>query len=223
MGSMMGGTGQMMGAMLGMMSEAVGSYIQNRENRRLTRHARKFQERMYRHRYRYTVEDMKAAGLNPMLAVMSGAAGSPPAGPQPIPTVNPTAGMSANARSFGKYADELKVLREGAKAAKYHTKRAAYDALGAERDAINKAYMTDQIEAVTARELASSRRLNAEAALFEAKGPRARLEEQVMQDLTSDAMRGWNAVKAKVLRMTEEGRKWNAERKNRGSGGGESW
>lgn len=36
---------------------------------------RKFQERMFRHRYQYASEDMKAAGINPILAAGSGLGG----------------------------------------------------------------------------------------------------------------------------------------------------
>lgn len=39
---------------------------------------RDFQERMSRHKWRYGIEDMKAAGINPALAYSSGMGGAPP-------------------------------------------------------------------------------------------------------------------------------------------------
>lgn len=44
--------------------------------------AHEFAERMYRHRYEYTMEDMRRAGLNPILAYVQGA-GSTPSGVAP--------------------------------------------------------------------------------------------------------------------------------------------
>jgi len=46
---------------------------------------RKFQERMTRHRYRYQMEDMKLAGLNPMLAMGQSPPGAPPGAAAQIP------------------------------------------------------------------------------------------------------------------------------------------
>lgn len=42
---------------------------------REARKNRKFQKKMYRHRYQYTAEDMKKAGINPILAAQSGLGG----------------------------------------------------------------------------------------------------------------------------------------------------
>lgn len=54
----------------------IGSAIgQAAFNARQAKKNRKFQKHMYRNRYRYTVEDMKAAGINPILAAGSGLGG----------------------------------------------------------------------------------------------------------------------------------------------------
>lgn len=41
---------------------------------------RKFQKKMYKSRYQYTMEDMRKAGLNPMLAMQTGVGGGVPSG-----------------------------------------------------------------------------------------------------------------------------------------------
>jgi hypothetical protein len=49
----------------------------NRINKREAKRNRGFQERMARNAYQYAVQDMKAAGLNPMLAFSQGGASTP--------------------------------------------------------------------------------------------------------------------------------------------------
>jgi len=44
------------------------------------RKARQWQEKMYKNRYQYTMKDMRAAGLNPMLAYKLGVSGGVPSG-----------------------------------------------------------------------------------------------------------------------------------------------
>ena len=55
---------------------------------------RKFQERMTRHRYRYQMEDMRLAGLNPMLAAGASPPSSPP-GAMPSMQSPATSGIAA--------------------------------------------------------------------------------------------------------------------------------
>lgn len=54
-----------------------------------------FIRQMYKHRYQYTVEDMKLAGLNPILAAMGGAAGAAPGGALPGTPKGPEFGATA--------------------------------------------------------------------------------------------------------------------------------
>lgn len=62
------------GGVLGIVSSAIQTAISIREAKK----QRAFQEKMYRHRYRYTMEDMEKAGLNPMLAAKLGGGSAPP-------------------------------------------------------------------------------------------------------------------------------------------------
>lgn len=66
---------------LGSLVPGVGSYLgqkeANKANRELAREQMEFQERMSSTSYQRAVEDMKLAGINPMLAYMQGGASSP--------------------------------------------------------------------------------------------------------------------------------------------------
>lgn len=56
---------------------AWGQSRANRESRRAAQRAMDFQERMFRNRYTYTMEDMRRAGLNPILAYQQGGGTAP--------------------------------------------------------------------------------------------------------------------------------------------------
>lgn len=73
---------------------------------------RKFQERMTRHRYRYQMQDMQAAGLNPILAFGQSPPGSPPGA---MGKVNPRAGSDAvqSALALRKNTEEVKQIASG--------------------------------------------------------------------------------------------------------------
>lgn len=66
---------------MGSLLPGVGSYLGQREanktNREIAREQMAFQERMSSTAYQRATEDMRAAGLNPMLAYMQGGASSP--------------------------------------------------------------------------------------------------------------------------------------------------
>lgn len=67
------------GAVIGAGAGILGTAMQNSANRGEAAKNRNFQKKMYRHRYQYTVEDMRKAGLNPALAYEQGG-GSAPSG-----------------------------------------------------------------------------------------------------------------------------------------------
>lgn len=52
-------------------AQVASAYDANRINIEEAQKTRDWNERMYKNRYQYTVEDLKAAGLNPMLAVQN--------------------------------------------------------------------------------------------------------------------------------------------------------
>lgn len=64
-------------SLVGSATSAWGAERANREARRASQRQMDFQERMQRNRYRYTMEDMRKAGLNPILAYQQGGGGAP--------------------------------------------------------------------------------------------------------------------------------------------------
>lgn len=72
---------------------------------------RRFQERMFRNRYQYTVEDMKAAGINPILAAGGGLGG----GQSPSGSMAQTPDMSNLGKNVGtalKVSSERKLMEK---------------------------------------------------------------------------------------------------------------
>ena len=74
-----------------------GSLLQQSSARSQASAAQQFSERAYRNRYQWQMEDMRRAGLNPILAYKQGA----PAGPSGVmaPAYNPAEGAMAGANS----------------------------------------------------------------------------------------------------------------------------
>lgn len=70
--------GALLGGLLGGLGSIFGSSIEATSAQRAAAANRDFQERMYKHRYQYQMEDMREAGLNPLLAFQQ----APPASPQ---------------------------------------------------------------------------------------------------------------------------------------------
>ena len=65
------------GAGIGAASSLIGGQQQNAANQAMVQNQMDFQERMRRTQYQTAVADLKAAGLNPMLAYSQGGAGTP--------------------------------------------------------------------------------------------------------------------------------------------------
>lgn len=80
---------------LGALGNIGGGLLQNSNNWAIMQAQQGFQERMSSSAYQRSVADMKAAGLNPMLAFSQGGASTPPGGS--TQSVNPFGGLSSTA------------------------------------------------------------------------------------------------------------------------------
>lgn len=65
-----------LGSLFGAADKFVGGAIDHYYNKKNMDYQAKIQEQQYRHRYQWSTEDMKKAGLNPILAATSGIGGS---------------------------------------------------------------------------------------------------------------------------------------------------
>lgn len=65
-----------LGSLFGAADKLVGGAIDSHYNKKLMDYQAKIQEELYKHRYQWASEDLKKAGLNPILAATSGIGGS---------------------------------------------------------------------------------------------------------------------------------------------------
>jgi hypothetical protein len=97
-----------LGAMAGAgVSSAIGAAQQNKFNRQQSVDSMNFQREMMTGKYRYAVKDLKAAGLNPMLAYGNIGSGSVPGAA--IPGVNPAGDVTSSTASA---LDEMQKQRQ---------------------------------------------------------------------------------------------------------------
>lgn len=141
------------GALAGVASAGVnvwGSSQSNKANQSLNKSTRKWQEYMDNTKYQRTVGDLKAAGLNPMLAYMQGAA-SPPSATQ-IPVSNEMSGVpeainsATSAYRTSIEAKNLKALNDKIKA---DTAASEATAANQQSQALVNATMVPKIQADT--------------------------------------------------------------------------
>lgn len=97
------------GTVLGAVGTAVTAHLSNRAAEKAQEH----QKKMYRSRYQWTMEDMRLAGLNPMLAYRQGVGGPGSAPMAQVPDFGQAAvgGMQAGAKT-AKVTPETELLRQ---------------------------------------------------------------------------------------------------------------
>lgn len=133
----------------------LGGIGQNIANARQAARNRAFQERMTRNRYQYTMEDMRKAGLNPMLAFSQGG-GSAPAG-STAQIGNPVPDAVATGKQAALAGSERAALQAGVEKTKADTGTAkAAEAVSRKQADLIDAQIAGQRYANTARQLENS-------------------------------------------------------------------
>ena len=129
----LGAIGSVASSLIGGGLGYLGAAESNKEARKMQQRQMDFQQRMFQHRYQYQMADMKAAGLNPILAYSQG----PPGGPAGSPPIQPLNELGAIGAELGRGVStaiqarrmeaDVKLSEEQAKAAAESVKNIAED------------------------------------------------------------------------------------------------
>lgn len=114
--------------MLGQIAQGIGANIAWDRSKQNLRNQQLWAQYMRSTAYQATVDDLKKAGLSPILALGKvGATGAPSGFPTPAPE-NPAAGAASSARQTARMMSEIKLLKEQGKKTEEDRKTAAAEA-----------------------------------------------------------------------------------------------
>jgi len=151
-GSSFGPWGSIIGAGIGAASSLIGGQAQNRANAQMAQNQMDFQDRMRATQYQTTVADLKAAGLNPMLAYSQGGAGTPQGATAQMG--NPLGEAGNSAREAAMAAAQYQQLRTQNELTQTQSVQSAANANLADQQAITETEKQALIRAEAARERA---------------------------------------------------------------------
>ena len=170
-----------------------GAALQTSANKAAQLRQHRFQEKMYRNRYQYTMEDMEQAGLNPILAYQQGG-GSAPSGGSMAPAPNPLAGAATTARGLQKMRGEVALLRGAPRLQRANI----FESWAREKDHSSKADLNRQLadKAKVDKEVsaATARNIGISSDLGQTGLPAARAQEALDKSEPGELLRKLNRI-----------------------------